>query len=152
MPCLHPFHIICLQASWDLKHSTKQMKTLSFSLGTALTPTQGSLIVQYSGAASSYRTYGLYHPNAAVQNGCLRCYSLFCICALFSFPCHNALHLPSMNFVWLNLDHFSIRVSLSPAKCLLSGITYIYFISMGILPLSTLMTTFAWSRGKDKPL
>lgn len=65
---------------------------------------------------------------------------------------HNVLHLPSMNFVWLNLDCYYIRVSLNPAKCLQSGVTHIYFISMEILPLSTLMTTFAWSRGKDRPL
>lgn len=83
-------------------------------------------------------------PNAAGQNGCLSCYSSFCICMLhFLFLGCDALHLRSVNFclVDFGLLLYLIRMSLKPRALQSAGITHIHFIIMGNLPLSTLMTT-----------
>jgi len=81
----------------------------SFSSGTALTPAPSVLIAQQSHAASSYRNHGLCLPKCwwAEQLSDLLLL-LLRLCTLFpSFLSRTALHLPSMNFVWLVLDGFS---------------------------------------------
>lgn len=81
----------------------------SFSLGTALTLAPSFLLRDMVMQLLCTKPMVSASPSAAGQNGCLSCYSPFCICSLcFTFLGHRiCLHLPSVNFLWLILDGFS---------------------------------------------